>query len=164
MAAVDIHGLTDYDKIRGSIGATDNEVLDGMLDSMDLPGQLVADLNSWLTGKPYATIITEGNSGGATEEQLLALTRLKLYALWYCSEKQARHLSLAIPASISDGKSQMKRFEGVDFEALRSRCAAAAAAEKVSLKALINSETEVITGLTVAVASAHVYDPVTDQG
>jgi len=158
-------GLTSFDKVRGAIGATHNEVTDSMLFGAQLEAPLrlaVSDaLGSAIT---YTTVIAEGTSTAADQTQAQRLQMLQHYATYFCSALVVKNLQLAIPELISDGKTQMRRFSDVDFDALAASHQAQASSAKAWLSVNVAQQAAAPVGLRALSVSKPDYDPTTAFG
>lgn len=148
------------DAVRAAIGVTDNELTDEMLIEQNLGAELEVDLRTWLP--TYATIYTQGAAAGATEEQRLKTTLLRLYAQWFLAAQAANTMALAIPQLIGDGKSEMRRFLDFDFDALQAKAMAKAGTYRGQLEELQGAQAA-SSGASVLSVSRPDYDPVTHQ-
>ena len=148
---------TDTATVRALIGLTNKDVKDQSFIDMNLDDKLLSELTDWLP--THDTVYTDGTTGSPTETQKNNLRNLKLYSAYYCAS-HIDQFQLNIMASVGDGKNIMKRFEGIDFDALSAKLAGTASQYKDRLDSEINSATQstpTLMGLAVPG-----YDPVTN--
>jgi hypothetical protein len=114
-----ITAYTTTDAVRGAIGLTPSDLPDSVLTGQQLGLELEADLLEWLG--THATLYAAGMASGATATAKLIAAQIQLYAQWYCASSVINQMVLGIPFRISDGKSEMQRFDSVDLEDLAMR-------------------------------------------
>jgi len=157
-------GLTSYSDIRGALGATDNEITDDMLYGAQLEAMLRVAVAEALDGASYQPILDAGQSASSTPESTQNLAMLRLFATYFCSSRVADKMRLAIPELISDGKTQMRRFSGVDFDALSASHRDHANSALAWIKTNIGTAVEEKASLTILALSVPNYDPTTAEG
>lgn len=147
-------GYTTTDALRAAIGVTDNEVSDEMIVSRIVDIELLSDLDTWLTD--HATIKADGESASPTADQTSKWRNLQLYCMYYGAFLLLDTGPLAIPQVISDGKSEVRRKQKMDDQAVRDRCLARSVIYKARLGEVATSTYTPIVSATPA------YDPVTN--
>lgn len=154
MAALSPYTTTEA--VRGCIGLTDNELLEDMLQDQSLELELEVDLQEWFpTAKSeYDT----GMAGGATPGELLIANYITLYAQWFLANQALNLMVLAIPQMISDGKSEMRRFQAQDLEDIQAKVSARAARYKTILQDTQGTDTD--TTYSPVTRGVPSYDPV----
>lgn len=155
---VAITNYTDTDAIRHAIGVTANEVPDAMLTGMKLEDRLESDLYEWLTS--HATDYPTWTAVGASAAHQQNARNLRLYATYFCAAEVVA-FQLAIPSMVGDGKNQLRRFEGVDFEQLAAYLADQAAKYRQLLDEAVNGTAQL--SLTLLGRAVPDYDPVTNS-
>lgn len=118
MSTLPLSPFTTADAVRGCIGVTNSELLDSMLKEQNLGLELEVDLKSWLPG--YTSLYETGKLTGAQDAERLISSYITLYAQWFIAEQALNLMVLAIPQMISDGKSEMRRFQVQDIETLQN--------------------------------------------
>jgi hypothetical protein len=149
----DVILYTTTDEIRAILGVTANEVKDEALVSMLLEKRLQSDLYGWLPG--HAAVYAAGQAVGATDEEVNKQRTLQLFSAYFCAS-HVDFFQLSIPASIGDGKNILKRFEGIDFDALSAKLRGIAEQYKDDILDGVLG-TPVLFGISVPD-----YDPVTN--
>lgn len=157
---VSITNYTDSDAIRGAIGLTKSEVTDDMLVDQNLEYALLIDLDSWVD--THSTIYSTGLTTGATAPQIKQKRLLELYSMWFGACRAASML-LAIPEKISDGKSEVKRFNSLDLVGIRNEACGMAESYKLQLQEELGS-TVSETGYSLMGSAEPDYDPITNDG
>jgi hypothetical protein len=152
-----ITAYTDTDAIRSALGVTDNEVTDAMLVDQRLALELTVDLDGWADG--HAAAFAAGSLQGADAAAQLKANYISLYAQWYCAERVITNMKLAIPQMISDGKTEMRRFQMMDMDAVERAASARAAHYKSLLSLALGGTAETV--MSFASRSTPTYDPVT---
>lgn len=99
---------TTSNAIRAAVGTTDKEVPDTMLESQLLESQVRTAVYGWLP--THAAIYAAGVAAGATDDQKYQKDLLVQYCLFYGAVRVIEMI-MALRSKISDGKSQVERFD-----------------------------------------------------
>jgi hypothetical protein len=150
---------TDTTTVRGLLGVGPIEVPDAMLQDMRLEDRVLVDLAEWLP--THTTLYSTWTGNEAPEPDVTYARLLRLFVGYYCAAQVAA-FQLAIPQAVSDGKNALKRFEGVDVEALAGRMAGEAAYYRQRLEAALASKQP--SKLVLMGRAVPSYDPVTGGG
>jgi hypothetical protein len=152
-----ITGYTDTDAIRGAVGLTVSDIPDASLIDQKLGSELESDLSEWLP--THAALYATGTAGGATAADAQIAAYLVLYAQWFCASALVTQMVLGIPALISDGKSEMRRFVNIDLDDLAGRVQAKRDFYRNRLAE--GQGQAVVTATSIMQAGVPDYDPVT---
>ena len=152
-----ITAYTTTDALRGAIGLTVSDMPDAVLTGQQLDLELDVDLMIWLPD--HATLYAAGMASGATASDKLIAAYIQLYSQWFCAASIVTQMVLGIPLAISDGKSELKRFDSIDLDDLALRVGAKRNAYR-NLLAETQGQVEV-TSVSLMKAGIPDYDPVT---
>ena len=114
-----ITAYTTTDAVRGAIGLTPSDLPDSILTGQQLGLELDVDLLEWLP--THAALYAAGTASGATSTEKQIAAQIQLYSQWFCASSIVNQMVLGIPMMISDGKSEMKRFDSIDLDDLALR-------------------------------------------
>lgn len=151
---------TDSDGVRSVLGVESfsgtgqRELPDSMFVSSGMERQLRSDLYGWVP--THAAMISAGDDGAATDEQVYQADLIRNYSLYFVANKAAK-MAYATRRIVSDGKSEMQRFE-IDWLAVADSMAVEAKEAKQLLQDLLSPS--VATSFLSLVVPA--YDPVTN--
>jgi len=152
----DIGDYTTTEQVRSSLGLTDNEVTDTMLESLDMEVYLYTNMYTWLPDHPARWATSQKPSPTPSEEQVGRL--IEMFAQWYCASLLA-DMWLAFPQRLSDGKTDIRRFDSIDLEELSRKTRKLAASFKSQLLDEIGQK---IAALGLAGSAPPSYDAVTN--
>lgn len=156
MAAVPIAKYTTTDAVRGALGVTDNELEDAMLQNQQLDMALLSDLAAWLPN--HAALYAAGQAVASAEADKMIAWNIQLYSQWFCATRAAE-MQLAMPQTISDGKTEIRRFQNLDLDKIAERAAARAKHYKDQLASVAVAAAEVAVPKLFGSATPD-YDPV----
>lgn len=105
---------TDSDAIRAAVGITDVEISDAMMQSQMMETQIKTAVYKWLP--THGTIYAAGTAQGATEQEVHLKDLLVMYCMYFGAVRVVEMI-MAMRQKISDGKSQLERFD-IDWLAL----------------------------------------------
>ncbi|MCK5432432.1 MAG: hypothetical protein KAJ03_06790 [Gammaproteobacteria bacterium] len=147
---------TTAEAARAAIGMDEADMPDTLFVDQRMDDQLLSDIEQWLP--THAVIYSEGIPSGATDIQKQKRRWLELYSMWYCAYL-ASNLVMAMPALLSDGKDEVRRFANIDFEAVTAHASSQFAIYKELLAPAPAIDTTGAAGFIGV--SAPTYDPVT---
>ena len=150
-----ISQYTNSDAVRAAIGVDDEDVDDNVFKDRSMDVELLVDLDTWVA--THSTIWTAGDPASSPSATEITERRyLQMYAMWFCATKLAA-LRLSMPQMVGDGKSEMRRFQEINWEAVMEN----AQAEAANYKRLLEDELGVAAGaVTVMSKASPGYDPV----
>ena len=155
-----ILGITDTDKVRSTLGISDNDLSDSEMDYRTIELELKLKLNR--DGVDYSTIITEGvSSTNPTVEEEAQYDNLAMYALYFCTVLIVPRLKLAATQKVGDGDNTLERFLNPKFDDMEAKYNSKASFYKTQLSDLINNTTTTTVGVSPLSGAPPTYDPVT---
>ena len=155
----DLTPYTSTERVRNSLGLTDNEVPDEMLAKQSLDQALLIDLDEWYpTHEVLWKAYRYNDPAVPTSLEKRKGRMLELFATQFCAAVVSG-MWLAMPQLISDGKDTMSRFNKLDLQALSDNMKGRAAATKGKLLTL--EDPARTAGFALALVAKPSFDPVT---
>lgn len=146
---------TDTDQIREALQVVEEDLEDERFSRGTVELDLTLDLDAWVP--THATIFSEGQEPGSTEEQLRKFKLLKAYCTYFCAYQTLQTGPLSLPDKIGDGKNMIDRIQ--DRQAMLDFIIGRMLAYKNQLLEALSGSSAPFMKQFVGVGSS--YDPVT---
>lgn len=156
-----ILGLTDTDKIRSTLGISNNDLSDDEMDYRTIELELKLNLNR--SEVDYVTIITEGESSAEdpTVDEQAQYDYLLMHALYFCITLIVPRLKLAATQKVGDGDNTLERFLNPKFDVMEVKYASKTSFYMSHLQGLLTGTPITTVGVSPISGAPPTYDPVT---